>query len=291
MKTKRYMPILLISLAAIMFIIISLFSTRSGTDKEAGKNSKEPLGPVLDLSSSVKKNNKEPLKPVVDLNSSDKEKAEIKAIPSLPTQEAFISPTQEAFISPAEEAFIRIRNDISITANDQKLHEETLSAFLDSSSEAIDVAMQYLQLPIVEIVDGKRVDRAEDFHLARNILQVFSDEAVPELIKLYKSGNVVTKANVIPVLGGMPVDPDIPNVRDLLIGALGNQSFGQSELPEMLGVPLRVCDVAYNQLVLRYEVKDVPRTIGTVHKIEDRDYYIERLKDIFAGVVGKEPIL
>ena len=151
--------------------------------------------------------------------------------------------------------------------------------------------MQYLQLPIVEIVDGMRVDRAEDFDLARNILQVFSDEAVPELIKLYESSNAVTRANVIHVLGGMPVDPDIPNARDLLIGALDDQSFGESELPETLGVPLRVCDMAYNQLVLRYKVKDEPRTIGSAHKVEDRDFHIERLKDIFAGVVGKDPIL
>ena len=47
---------------------------------------------------------------------------------------------------------------------------------------------------------------------------------------------------------------------------------------ETVGEPLRICDVAYNQLVLRYNVKGVLRVIGTIHKIDVRNYHIEKLK-------------
>ena len=45
--------------------------------------------------------------------------------------------------------------------------------------------------------------------------------------------------------------------------------------------PLRVCDVAYNLIVLHYGIQNVLRTIGTVHRIEVRDYHIDKLKGIF----------
>lgn len=41
---------------------------------------------------------------------------------------------------------------------------------------------------------------------------------------------------------------------------------------------MRICDLAYNQLVLRYRLKNVLRTIGPVHRIETQDSHIEILK-------------
>jgi hypothetical protein len=55
----------------------------------------------------------------------------------------------------------------------------------------------------------------------------------------------------------------------------------EETLPESLGDPLRLCDVAYNQIVLHFEIQNALRTIGTVHKIEIRDYHIDKVKGIF----------
>jgi hypothetical protein len=51
----------------------------------------------------------------------------------------------------------------------------------------------------------------------------------------------------------------------------------------MPGDPLRVCDMAYNQLRLRYaeELVDLPRAIGNSHRMEIRDDYIDDLSSRF----------
>jgi len=95
--------------------------------------------------------------------------------------------------------------------------------------------------------------------------------------KVQDNGDTVARSNVISVLGRMAGGQ---RVRDLLISALDDTTFCVSEYPERTGQLLRICDLAYNQLVLRYMVKDVLRTIGTVHSIEVRDYHINVLKSL-----------
>ncbi len=69
-------------------------------------------------------------------------------------------------------------------------------------------------------------------------------------------------------------------IRLLLIEALDDDTSCEDRLPETVGEPLRICDVAYNQLVLRYNIKGVLRTIGTVHNLEAREYHIQKLMDL-----------
>jgi hypothetical protein len=69
--------------------------------------------------------------------------------------------------------------------------------------------------------------------------------------------------------------------RYVLMNALEDKSVCEENFSDSVGEPLRVCDVAYNLIVLHYQVKDVLRTIGTVHRIEVRDYHIDLLKSIF----------
>jgi hypothetical protein len=69
-------------------------------------------------------------------------------------------------------------------------------------------------------------------------------------------------------------------VRPLLIEALNDQTPCEPIDPDMPeAVPLRVCDKAYNQTVLRYGFRDVLRTISTMHSIEARDHHIQTLKN------------
>jgi hypothetical protein len=69
----------------------------------------------------------------------------------------------------------------------------------------------------------------------------------------------------------------------LLTEALHDTSICQDLSGEALGEPLRICDMAYNQLMIRYSIKDVMRTIGTGHSIEVRDHHIRVLEDKLHG--------
>ena len=159
--------------------------------------------------------------------------------------------------------------------NEDLLHKAIFTAFKYRSKEAIDFAINYLKLHVKEIIDGKLVSRVDDFHVAKKILHVFPDEAVDSLLELYSTGDAVIKGNVIRVSGKMAGGQAI---KSLLIEALEDKTFCEERYPEMSGEPLRICDVAYNQIVLRYMIKNVLRTIGTAHRIEIRDYHINILK-------------
>jgi hypothetical protein len=70
------------------------------------------------------------------------------------------------------------------------------------------------------------------------------------------------------------------SIRELLIDALDDEAFCEDTDPESIGKPLRICDVAYNQLVIRYKIKKVQRVIGSIHAIDMRNQHIRILKDI-----------
>jgi len=72
-------------------------------------------------------------------------------------------------------------------------------------------------------------------------------------------------------------------IKHLLIEALDDVASYGELAPDDMGEPLRVCDMAYNQLVLRYSIRNVHRTIGPGNIIETRDQLI----DILKGVIQK----
>ena len=94
-------------------------------------------------------------------------------------------------------------------------------------------------------------------------------------VGLYSRSDAATRGNIVRASGKIPGDDP---VRDFLILALDDKSPCEEEGLDALGEPLRVCDVAYNQLVLRYNVKRVLRTLGPMHRIEVREYHIGVLK-------------
>jgi len=95
------------------------------------------------------------------------------------------------------------------------------------------------------------------------------------LVSLYERGDAVTKGNIIQAAGNMAGGGEI---RKLMIRALDDTSAYEEENPDSPGEPLRICDVAYNQLVLRYTITNVLRTISPLHSIATRDYHIAILK-------------
>jgi hypothetical protein len=86
------------------------------------------------------------------------------------------------------------------------------------------------------------------------------------------------RANVIYIIGDMDGGKAVDA---LLIEALYDTSVCREATGESLGEPLRICDMAYNQLVIRYSMKNVLRTIGTGHSINVRNYHIGELQNRF----------
>jgi hypothetical protein len=99
---------------------------------------------------------------------------------------------------------------------------------------------------------------------------------------MYEAGSPIDRRNVIHVLSGIPGEGMI---KELLVGALSDQSPCQEEDETIEGIPLRVCDEAYNELVSRYDVKNTLRVIGTGHRLVDRDFHVAELRKL----LGSDP--
>jgi len=180
----------------------------------------------------------------------------------------------------SEEVFARLK-DARFVSNRALMNRAICATFDYRKSEAVALAMGHVRLPIMRRVSGIRAKRAADFYVAKNVLQAYPDVALPGLIELYNKNGPMVKGNVVRVLGEMAGGW---RVRDLLVQALDDRTYcarkGSRESP---GIPLRVCDVAYNQLVLRYKIKDIPRSIGSIHGIRTRDLHIGQLKRLLSG--------
>jgi len=201
--------------------------------------------------------------------------------PKRPAPTGIFDSKKEAKISEVkrlglDQAFEKLK-DMDFLVDEDLLNTAIFRSFQDQKKNAIAYSIQRLEQPRREIIDGKLVDRALDLYVAKKTLQMFPDESLYNLISMYLDADPPVRANIIFALGGMEGDPAI---RNLLLTALDDDAFSQEEDPQMEGKPLRVCDEAYNQLVLRYQVKNVLRNIGNVHPIEDRNYHIQVLKSI-----------
>ena len=142
--------------------------------------------------------------------------------------------------------------------------------------QVVNHLIDNIKLPLFERSGDEEIRRYNEFIVAKAVLQNFSAEAVGPLLSLYLNGDPTAKGNAIRVLGGM----NDRRIGALLVEALDDISFREEENPEVVGEPLRVCDEAYNQIVLHFKIREVPRTIGNATSIEDREDYIEALKSL-----------
>jgi hypothetical protein len=162
----------------------------------------------------------------------------------------------------------------------QFIHDEELSraqvlaAFADRKTEAIELALAQVSTPLIERTDEGRQSHIRSLIAARRILEAFPADAVPALVKLYARTNGITRGNIVRVclrIGGEPI-------RNLLLNALADQTPCQGEDWNSGGEPMRVCDEAYNEIVLRYRLNGVLRTLSPAHSIETRQYHLAVLK-------------
>jgi len=174
---------------------------------------------------------------------------------------------------PSAEVLERLKG-VDFIGEEEFLYKTIHKSFRHRKDEGVVLSLQNLSLPERENVNGREVHRTRDFYIGKKIFEVFPEESIPRLLKLYETGDATTRGNVLRVCGNLAG----PEITALLVNALDDKTFCDPEDPEVEGLPMRLCDVAYNQLVLRYRIKNVLRTIGPIYRPETRDYHIAVLK-------------
>lgn len=196
-------------------------------------------------------------RPEVNQAFSQEEEAKVQGLKSLRTQAVF---------EELKKPYFRSRKSLSYKA--------LYTALEPRKAEALDTAEKYLKEPLMEVMDGQRINRVRDFNVAKMVFETFPDDAVPRLLTLYRNSDGITRGNIVRAASGISA----PAVDSMLIESLDDKTAAEEEAVEQVGEPLRVCDTAYNQIVLKYGVRKVLRTISPAHKIAIRDYHIGVLK-------------
>jgi hypothetical protein len=141
--------------------------------------------------------------------------------------------------------------------------------------EAITKALDLLKLPAMEVKDGYAIGyRMKEHHVAQMVLRAFG-ESPARIAAAYSPADAFTRGNLIRASGGFARND---SVRPILIAALDDVAFCEPATSETIGWPMRLCDVAYNQLVMNLGIQDVLRNIGTGLPIDQRDSNIAILK-------------
>jgi hypothetical protein len=198
----------------------------------------------------------EPQVPRVDQHFSPEKETRLKQLQALSVAEVFESLRSPEFFD--QEAY---------------LDKAIYVAFSPRITEALQTALGYVR----SIQSQDDPEDAQNLYLAKRLFQIFPDESTDSLLDLYNGEGPKIKRNVIYATGEMAGGEAI---KALLINALDDKDFCEGNTPESIGEPLRVCDMAYNQLVIRYNITDILRAIGTIHSIDVRDYHIAKLKDL-----------
>ncbi|MBM4145929.1 MAG: hypothetical protein FJ240_06615 [Nitrospira sp.] len=214
--------------------------------------------------------------PVLSAYAAEPERPDVNAIFDIEKERKI---EEIAGLSPGK-AFNRFK-DIDFLINDSFLSKAIFKTFHTRKAEGIALALASLSSPVFEQKNGLLTSRTDEMFVSRKTLEVFPEEAASGLWEFYKNGNAMTRGNVIRASGQVAGGKAIA---DLLISALDDKDFCEVEIDEVPGMPLRICDLAYNQLVLRYKIRNVLRTIGTSYKLETRDYHIAILKDMLQGM-------
>jgi hypothetical protein len=166
------------------------------------------------------------------------------------------------------------------------VHDESRSkaliraAFDQRRDEALALALWQMSTPLIEKNDEGRQSRIRALVAARRIIETFPDTGVPRMLELYARSNALVRGNVIRCLGGLGARPEI---RDLLVQALDDQTVCEEPGWNSGGDLMRLCDHAYNQLVLCDQVPGVLHTVSPVLTLDQRQYHIGELKKKLPG--------
>jgi|GEM_PF-382130 len=150
-------------------------------------------------------------------------------------------------------------------------------AFEGKKDEAISRAIESLRYPEGFSANGNTSLEGGGILLARGLFEAFSGEAVDPVLRAYEGGTITLRGNLLLSAGRLLHDDR--RVKELLLSALLDHRFAEEAEDEAEeGTPMRLCDLAYNQIVLHLEIPGVLRTLGPIHSLETRDDHIGILK-------------
>jgi PKD repeat protein len=208
----------------------------------------------------------------------------ISPLRRIPDNYESLTPEREARIAGLQnlsfaDAWDRLRN-VTFLANRTYFRTAIFTALGDRSEDAVAFALEKLKSSGRDGIGEDAGYKIPEWRLAMEVLRVFSQDALGRLFDLYHTGSPADRRDVIHVLSGIPGEGMI---KDLLVRALYDQSACQEGDEDIEGIPLRVCDEAYNELVSRYDVRNTLRVIGTAHRLADRDYHVGELRKLFGA--------
>jgi len=175
---------------------------------------------------------------------------------------------------PASRVFDLLRRP-EFVQNEPMSRRIVLAAFSHRREPAIEYALEQLTRPLIDRNEELRVSRIRGVLAARRILEAFPEQAVPRLLADYEKATVATKGNLLRASGKLTLREP---VKALLLRTLADSTVCDDATWQVGGDPLRLCDVAYNQLVLQCGISGVVRTLCPSHTITARDYQIQILK-------------
>lgn len=205
---------------------------------------------------------REPSRPKVDMMFDDRKEAGINKLAGLSAQEVFENLKNAEYL-----------------LNTDLMYKAIYKSFYSRKQAALNLAVRYLRSPLTEVIGGKPVSRLKDFTVAKRIFETFPEDAVIILVPLYDRSDEVTRANILQAAGKLAGGQQ---TRELFMRALNDRAAYEDENPDSSGRPMRICDMAYNQLVLRYNIRNVLRTISPSHALQTRDYHIGILKGLLS---------
>jgi hypothetical protein len=193
--------------------------------------------------------------------------------PDAPNVDASLTSERESRIAAIrkqkiEDAFASL-HDAEIYGDEAYFNKAAFQSFGSRRAAALQFVCNYLKNPR-HAVHGESLEQDMDFSVAKRVLRVLPAESAQFLRTLYNRGDTTTKGNIIMALGTMH-DGQGHAIKSWLVNALQDKDVFEEKESVSVGWPLRICDLAYNQLVLRYLVKGGLRTLGNVHEIEARD--------------------
>ena len=203
------------------------------------------------------------------------QQADISTLSASAAQPLTLTSNQQADMAemkkvPMKNAFA-VLAEPKYAANTQLCETAVSQAFAGKEDEAVTHALAKLQSPDL-MADYTGIC---ELNAAKTVLSQFADISIPRLLAIYPQSNIISKAKLLATAGPMACDNE---VRNMFIAALDDASFTVNDNPELVGEPLRICDIAYNQLVLNLKINEVLRVIGTGMSEEIRDYHIDVLK-------------
>lgn len=172
---------------------------------------------------------------------------------------------------PSVDAFEKLKS-LDFILNEDIFNNTVYRAFKYRKNEGINLAIKAITKKISKKGVSKIVDHIYELEIAKKIFEVFPEE-YQILVSLYNNGDISTKVNIINISA---VNSNIEAKKILLI-ALNDKTIYEDPYEET-DIPMRICDFAYNQIVLRYNIKGIARVLGTIDTIKVRDNYISKLK-------------